>query len=481
LSSYLLVSSFGQRRYVASVDQGKLTDLVIAPTESSSVLGNLYKGRVVKVLPGMNTVFVECGLARTACLYGDHIEPASDAPLNRRLHEGQVVNVQVSRDPMGQKGAKITMRHSFVGRLVVFTPTFDNRTVSRRVTDKTERERLMTMAHNVTLDDGGFIVRTAAAGCSDEDMQRDLDAVVSHWRTLSERSASGDVPSLLVEELDATLTTIRDRMRNDVDAIIVDSPAEHQRINDYLSQWMPTFVDRLELHPVRGRLFADHKLEAAIRRVLSRAVWLKSGGSLVFDTTEAMTVVDVNTGRFVGKTDAKTTILTNNKEAATEVATQLRLRNISGLVVVDFIDMEDPSDRRQVTQRMQEALEGDRARINVSPMNDLGLISLSRERLGESVEQSMHASCEPCEGRGWTLTTDELCRRIVADTLHHLTTRNDFSGVCVRAHPEVIKVLTATHQDILNDIQSREGLEVQLEPTEDRDRETFDVVGKYGG
>jgi ribonuclease G len=479
LSSYLLVSSFGHRRYVALVEQGKLTELVVDPIESSSVLGNLYKGRVVKVLPGMNTVFVECGLARTACLYGDQIEPASDAPLNRRLHEGQVVDVQVSRDPLGQKGAKITMRHSFVGRLVVFTPTFDNRTVSRRVTDKTERERLMTMAQNITLDDGGFIVRTAAVGCSDEDMQRDLDAVISHWRALNERSASCDAPSLLVEEIDATLATIRDRMRNDVYAIIVDSPAEHQRINDYLSVWMPSFVDRLELHPVHGRLFVDHKLEAAIRRVLARTVWLKSGGSLVFDTTEAMTVVDVNTGRFVGKTDANTTILTTNKEAAAEVATQLRLRNTSGLVVVDFIDMQDPSHRIQVTQLLKEALAGDRARINVSPMNDLGLISLSRERLGESVEQSMRASCEPCEGQGWTLTTDELCRRIVADMLQHLTTRNDFTGVIVRAHPEVIKVLDASHQDILNDIQSREGLEVRLEATEDRDRETFDVVGKY--
>ena len=466
---------------MALVEQGKLTGLVVTPIASSSVLGNLYKGRVVKVLPGMNTVFIECGLERTVCLYGDHVEPASDAPLNRRLHEGQVVDVQVTRDPMGQKGAKVTMRHSLVGRLVVFTPTFDNRTVSRRITEKTERDRLMAMAQTMALDEGGFIVRTAAAGCTDEDMQRDLDAVVSHWRLLNERSAGSDVPNLLYEEVDATLTTIRDRMHNDVDAIIVDSPAEHQRIGAYLKQCMPSFVDRLELHPVRGRLFADHKLEPAIRRVLSRTVWLKSGGSLVFDTTEAMTVVDVNTGRFVGKTDAKTTILTTNKEAAGEVAAQLRLRNISGLVVVDFIDMEDPSDRHQVTQRLQEALAGDRARMNVSPMNDLGLVSLSRERLGESVEEAMNRQCGPCQGRGWALADDEICRRIVADTLHHLTTRNDFSGVCVRAHPEVIKVLTATHQDILNDIQTREGLEVRLEPTEDRDREAFDVVGKNDG
>ena len=211
-----------------------------------------------------------------------------------------------------------------------------------------------------------------------------------------------------------------------------------------------------------GRLFVDHQMEANIRRVLARTVWLKSGGCLVFDRTEAMTVVDVNTGRFVGKTDANTTILTTNKEAAVEVARQLRLRNISGLMVIDFIDMPDPTHRIQVTNALGDALAGDRARIKVAPMNDLGLVSLSRERLGESVDEAMHSGCDPCEGRGWTMTTDELCRRIEADLLRYLTTRTDFTGVVLRAHPTVLNALRSSYQDRLKAIEVREGLEVRL-------------------
>ena len=480
MGSKLLISSVGDHRYVALVENSKLTALVVAPPKRSTISGNIYMGRVAKVLPGMNAVFVHCGLERTACLYADHLVPESDKPINKRIREGESLTVQITREPSGQKGARLSMRTSLVGRFVVLTPTFSTRAISRRITDPAERKRLHDLSESVQCEVGGFIVRTAAIGSTQDELQNDINLLTRNWNDIQKEAATAKKPGVLYEEVDAVLAMIRDHLPSDAEAIIVDNAKEKERVQLHLKQWMPSLLPKLQLHETCGRLFADHHVEAEVRGVLRRTVRLKCGGSLVFDHTEAMTVIDVNTGRFVGKDDVDDTILATNLEAADAIGVQLKLRNIAGLIVIDFIDMTNPTQRRTVNDRLDKALSNQNTRVKIMPMNDLGLVTLSRERLGEPVENAFRNDCCECNGLGWVPNTTETCRRIVSDTQAMIQTRNDLTGICIRTSKDILEILNSTFQDELGAIKTREGLELTTERTETTLRDGFEIVGQYG-
>ena len=480
MGAKLLISSVGDHRYIGLLQNGKLSSFMVAPPKRTAISGNIYLGRVAKILPGMNSVFVHCDLERTACLYAEHLVPESDDPLNKRVLDGQSLITQVTREPMGKKGARLSMKTSIVGRFIVLTPTFSTRAISRRITDKQERKRLEELSNAVVCTAGGFIVRTQAYGCSIDDLQDDVNRLTENWNAIEQQSKTAKKPGLLHQEVDAVLAMIRDHLPTNAEAIVVDSASEKDRIERHLKQWMPSLVDKLKLHDVPGRLFADYRVETDLRRILKRNVQLKCGGFLSFDHTEAMTVIDVNTGKFVGKDNVADTILATNLEAADAIGKQLKLRNIAGLVVIDFIDMANPSHRRQVTQRVQQSLSTDSARIKVLPMNDLGLISLSRERIGQPVVEIFRQNCASCGGQGWTDNINELCRRIVSDTQSLIQTRNDLTGVCIRSNNDVLEILNSTFKNMLNAIQTREGLELTTERTETTLRDGFEIVGRYG-
>jgi ribonuclease G len=446
---------------VAVLEDGVLIGIQVERGEP--LAGNIYKGRVASVLPGMEAAFVDIGLERNAFLpladirseridplrgEGEELEdPIGRGRIKERLRVGQEIILQVTKEPRGSKGARATTYVALPGHFVVLMPTVSGVGVSRRIEREHERKRLRGLAERLRPpregrqgDRMGLIVRTAAEGVTERDLADDMRFLLQVWEGATERGRAARAPTLLYQDLGLVGRVVRDLFTGEVDRFVVDSAEELERIRDVLRAFPDTLLGRLHLHTGPRPLFETFGIDREIERALHRKVWLRSGGYLVFDRTEAATVIDVNTGKYVGKTDQPSTILRTNLEAAEEVARQIRLRDMGGIILVDFIDMESEKHRRRVVAALQEAIKADRTKTHVIDLTGLGLVELTRKRVYQSLDEIMRTSCPYCEGRGRVLSPQSIAVRVRRE-VGRLAGTSRAQCLVVQVHPDVAAAL----------------------------------------
>ncbi|HOK55457.1 MAG TPA: Rne/Rng family ribonuclease, partial [Armatimonadota bacterium] len=392
----------------ALIEAGKLVELHVEREER--VVGSIYKCKVSNVLPGMDAAFVDIGLERNAFLYVADVLPEADegGPTKRdtrgmhikdMLKIGQEVMVQVIKGPRGTKGARVSTRISLPGRYLVLMPESDNIGISRKIEESGERDRLKKIAENIRPLGFGLIVRTEAESKTEIDLKQDLEFLLRMWNQIQEKARKIPAPGLVHQDLSLIYKTIRDVFGGDVTKMLIDSPVDYEKAIELIQLLSPKMKSRVQLYDESEPIFERFAIEGEIDRLLRRKVWLKSGGHLTIDETEALTTIDVNTGKYIGSTSLSETILKTNLEAVTEIARQLRLRDIGGIIIIDFIDMANPKDRQHVVTALDKALRKDRTRTKISHISPLGLIEMTRKRTGETISEAMTEACPYCQGR----------------------------------------------------------------------------------
>lgn len=482
MSSELVVNVTSKETRVALLEHGTLVELYLERESDRSLVGNIYLGRVAKILPGMHACFVDIGLPKAAFLYvndvTDHAREFGELlgvdgleeqeedricqrnspprPIEDMLVEGQELMVQVAKDPMGSKGARVTTHVSLPGRNLVLLPTAAHVGVSRRIGSEEERSRLREILKRLRPQSYGFIARTASEGVGEEEIKAEMDFLVQLWESISRSAHRGPTPRLLYAELDVTLRAVRDLMVGEVDRLIIDSPSEYRRILGFLDANLPQYNHRIQLYEEEEPIFDAFHIEMEISRALERKIWLKSGGYILIEETEALTAIDVNSGRYVGRHNLEETILKINLEAAKEIAYQIRLRNLGGIIIIDFIDMEKESSREAVLQALKDALRKDRSPTNVLKMSELGLVQMTRKRVKEGVGRQLCEPCPYCDGHGWTRSTTTLCYEALREIQREMAHYRDKKGdVVVEVHPDVAHVLCEEERGGLEELEHR--------------------------
>jgi ribonuclease E len=400
----MLVHREAGRTQIAVLEKGLIVEHYVTRAEDRSLVGNIYLGRVQNVLPGMEASFVAIGEARNGVLYAGEIGIAGDEAeeiprIETVLETGQSILVQVTKDPMRAKGARLTALLSIAGRHLVLVPNAGSLGVSRRLGDA-ERARLRNLVTSIRPEGHGLIVRTAAAGARRADLERDLKRLLDIWDEIEERRRRVKAPALVYEEPELELRVIRDLFNRDVERCIVDDSQLESKLRRYVRQTTPDLDHRLVLYQGELPIFEQFRITEQIRKSLDKKVWLPSGGHIVIDRTEAMTVVDVNTGKFVGKSTLEETVFRTNLEAALEIARQLRLRDIGGIIVIDFIDMEDSANREELVRVFRAALSNDRTRTQVFDISPLGVVQMTRKNVSTGIVEAFSEPCPTCDGRG---------------------------------------------------------------------------------
>ncbi len=516
---------------VALLEDGQLAEFFLERNQRRGLAGNIYKGKVTRVLPGMQAAFVDIGLEKAGFLHvsdfldevgafgadadelasdddGDAIsgeaaastseDSATDAPqgdqgsrhrrrgrgrrsshrnrlpIEQQLRRNQEIIVQIAKEPIGGKGARLTSAVSMPGRHLVYMPTTSHLGISRRIESAEERARLRAAVNEIRPAEGGFIVRTACEGVSKREIQQDISFLTKLWSSVVKKSQSVAPASLLYADLDVALRTIRDLFSSDIDRLWCDDRQTFDRIMDFVGEYMPRSRSRIALFEGREPIFDRFNIEAQIERALDRKVSLKSGGYLVFDQAEALTAIDVNTGRFVGKKSQEETILKTNLEAADVVVDQLRLRNIGGIIVVDFIDMARESSRKRVSDALAQALKRDRARAATLKISELGLVQMTRKRTRESLEQMLTQQCPQCEGRRVVRSVPTLAADVLRAIRREVSRRPGVDMLLVRLNPEIASYLYDVGSEGLESLERQLSVKIVLKSKLDLDLAAFE-------
>jgi ribonuclease G len=469
---------------IAVLENGLLSNIYIERTAESGIVGNIYVGKVVRVLPGIQAAFVDIGLDRTAFLYVADITPdytefeylmveadengaeeTIDLNFERKpykkeytyhieeiIMEGQDILVQVSKEPLGSKGARLTTNISLPGRNLVFMPTVNHIGISRRISDETERKRLREAIEKLRPEKQGFIARTVSEGKSEEELRADVEYLTRLWDSIQRKKDKIGVPGLVHREIGITLRAIRDIYTADVSRIVVDSPKEAQRIVEFMGTFMPKAHYYLERYDKQEPIFDFFGVELDISKALNRKVWLKSGGYIVIETTEALSAIDVNTGKYVGKRNLEETILNTNLEAVKELSYQVRLRNIGGIIIIDFIDMENETHREKVFNALKEEMQKDKCKTNILKISELGLIEMTRQRNGKNIDRILCDVCPYCEGKGLIKSKTSVCYEIFRE-IEREGLRTSAQSICILANSEIANLLL---EDERNTIEKME-------------------------
>jgi ribonuclease G len=418
----ILINVTPQETRVAMLEQGVVQELHVERSSARGLVGNIYLGRVARVLPGMQSAFIEIGLERAAFLHiadiWEHRQNGhAERPIERILHEGQALLVQVIKDPIGTKGARLSTQISLAGRLLVYLPQDSHIGISQRIEDEAERELLRGKLQTLLPEGmaGGFIIRTMAETASDREMAADIAYLTKLWRDLTARAREVPPSTLLYQDLSLAQRVLRDMAVEDTTGIVVDSRETFAKMLEFAEQYTPALVERLSHYQGERPLFDTGNAEEEIQKALARRVDLKSGGYLIIDQTEALTTIDVNTGGFVGGRSFDDTIFKTNLEAAQVIARQLRLRNLGGIIIIDFIDMENADHRAAVLAELDRALEKDRTRLTVNGFTQLGLVEMTRKRTRESLAHILCEPCPTCQGRGELKTAQTICYEILRE------------------------------------------------------------------
>ncbi|PIP40538.1 MAG: Rne/Rng family ribonuclease [Desulfobacterales bacterium CG23_combo_of_CG06-09_8_20_14_all_51_8] len=511
----LVVNAIGPEIRVALLEDGTIVELYVERSDESNLSGNIYKGRVQRVLPGMQAAFVDIGLNQAAFIYVDDVideresgylehvylsnkeeeddaglqseepdgekeppKPRSKSSIETLLAEGQDVLVQIARSPIGSKGARLTSYVSIPGRFLVLMPTVDHIGISKRITDEDERLRLKNLVLALRTQNHGYIVRTAGEGLSEDKMRKEMDFLANLWTDVQASFRTAVSPALLHKELTVTLRSVRDLLTHDADKVTIDSAAVHKSVLMFIEKFMPHLTESITLYEGPEPIFDAYNLEVDIGRALKKKVWLKCGGYIIIENTEALVVIDVNTGRYVGKHNFEETVLKTNLEAVKEIAYQVRLRNLGGIIIIDFIDMERKSNQEKVYTSLVEALKKDKAKTNVLPISDMGLVQMTRKRVVKSLNRMLCEPCFYCDGEGVLLSRQTICNNIYREVLR---LSHDVQGekISLRVHPDIADLLLGEANDIIISLEKHLHRQVVIYPVAEFHIEEFNIIELY--
>jgi ribonuclease G len=512
----LVVNAEGPEVRVAVVEDGALAEFFVERKREKGIVGNIYRGKVTRVLPGMQAAFVDLGpkVERAAFLYvadvlgsgaesklfedtstdagddGDEAPEGTASRLarskkqlaNRKIEDllkpGQTVVCQVVKDPIGQKGARVTGYLSLPGRYGVFMPSVDQVGISRRIASDKERKRLRDIVQAARPKGAGFIVRTAAEDADDGEVKDDVDFLAKLWGEIKRREDQMSGPGLVYADLDLALRTVRDLMKENTTELVIDDEDQYERLRKFTLAFLPRFAERIKRYEGRRPIFDHFHIEPALRQAIARKVPLRSGGSLVIDQGEALTAIDINTGSFTGKgSDLEDTVTANNLEACDEVARQLRLRNIGGIIVVDFVDMDREANRKKVWDAFQKALKRDRARCNVTKISELGLVEMTRKRTRESLVQILTEPCPMCEGSAVVKSTTTVAYEILREVRRSGSLPDD-DKIAIEASPRVAEILQRYERDYLDHLEKRFQKKIEVVPQKGWKPDQYRVAGR---
>jgi ribonuclease G len=501
MSREIVINATKHESRIAVLDEGQVVELWVERTRHRTIVGNIYKGRVTKVLPGMQSAFVDLGLERDAFLYvSDVIEDLEEyeseatadelhidtrdsrdevqrpeASISDLLREGQEIVVQVSKDTIAGKGARITSHITLPGRFLVYMPTVNHIGVSRRIENEAERLRLKEMLERIRpAGPGGFIVRTAGEQREEDEFRADLKYLTDLWEQIKRRAEKVSAPTAIHHDLDLVLRTIRDVLSPEFKSVWVDSVDQYQRIVEFLDQIQPNLVPRVRLYRRDEPIFDDFGIEPEIAKALKSKVWLKSGGYIVINQTEALVAIDVNTGKYVGKKNLEETVFRTNVEAAKEIVRQIRLRDLGGIIVLDFIDMEDLANRAKLFEALENEIRKDRSKTKILQISDFGLIEMTRKRVRQSLERSLTQACPYCGGSGRIKSNTTIALEIWRE-LMKLRDLHEGQDVIVRVNPVVYGTLH-TGDPIFEETERNLGIHLVFKPDDSLHHEQFDVM-----
>ena len=493
MSREIVINATKHESRIAVLDEGQVVELWVERTRQRTIVGNIYKGRVTKVLPGMQSAFVDLGLERDAFLYvSDVIEDIEDfdngeddvaiddvtqqqrpeASISDLLREGQEIVVQVSKDTIAGKGARITSHITLPGRFLVYMPTVNHIGVSRRIENEEERMRLKGVLEAIRPPgSGGFIVRTAGEGRDEEEFRADLKYLTDLWEQIRRRAEKASAPNTIHNDLDLVLRTIRDVLSPEFKTVWVDDIDQYQRIVEFLNQIQPNLVSRVRLYRRDEPIFDEFGIEPEIAKALKSKVWLKSGGYIVINQTEALVAIDVNTGKYVGKRNLEETVFKTNVEAAKEIVRQIRLRDLGGIIVLDFIDMEDLNNRAKLFEALENEIRKDRSKTKILQISEFGLIEMTRKRVRQSLERSLTQACPYCAGSGRIKSNTTISLEIWRE-LMKLRDLHEGQDVIVRINPAVYGSL----DPIFDEVERNLGIHLVFKPDDSLHHEQFDVM-----
>lgn len=497
---------------VALLEDGTIAEFFIERGDGADIAGNVYKGKVQRVLPGMQAAFVDIGLHQAAFIYVDDVleenlyeiealfndeaeiqngldgddrqeeeakaviaAGAKSTIIEDLISEGQDLLVQVIKSPLGTKGARISSYVSLPGRFLVLMPTSSHIGVSRRIEDIHERERLKTIVSSLRTENLGYIVRTAAEGVTAEKLSYEMGFLNNLWNNIKKRHERAPSPSLLHQELSVSLRAVRDLLLQEAERLIIDDKGGYESILTFLDTFMPSLKDSVVLYESSEPIFDAYNLEGDIGRALKRKVWLKSGGYIVIEHTEALVAIDVNTGRYVGKYNLEETITKTNLEAVKEIAYQIRLRDIGGIIIVDFIDMERQSNQDRVFNALKEAFKKDRSKTHVLPMSEMGLIQITRKRIRKPLTRILCEPCEYCDGEGYSVSKKTICYNIYRGFLR------EAQDMCaerftLRVNPEIAQLLLEEEKHLILSLEKKIGKRIVIYPNRSLHLEEFDIL-----
>ncbi len=488
---------------IAILDNGMLSNIYIERKEEGGTIGNIYNGRVVRVLPGIQAAFIDIGLERTAFLYVADIanilddweyldEDEADTDdifdLRRRLYrrdnalhiedmikEGQEILIQVTKEPIGSKGARLTTHVSLPGRNLVYMPTVNHVGISRRIHDEGERQRLRDLIEKMRPEKHGFIARTVSEGKKEDELRADLEYLTRLWGNIQTKKNKTGVPGLVHQEIGIILRAIRDFYTKDVSRIVADSDDACSQIADFMKTFLPNVNYYLEFYDKKEPVFNAFGIELDISRALNKKVWLKSGGYIVIETTEALCAIDVNTGKYVGKRNLEETILNTNLEAVKEIAYQLRLRNIGGIIIIDFIDMENESHREKVFNALKEEMDKDKSKTNILKISELGLVEMTRQRTGNNLDRILCEPCPYCEGKGAVKSKVTVCYEIFRE-LEREGIHSPSGTLCVLANQDIANLLLEDEKDTIEYLEKTLSRKILIKVDRGLHQENYEII-----
>ncbi len=455
LMKEIIIDVGSRQTRVALMENKELTEIYIERQSNERITGNIYKGKVENVLPGMQAAFVNIGLDKNAFLYvkdalpntyfdeeDEVLDPAQykDYQIDELLKAGQEIMVQIMKEPIDTKGARITTHITLPGRYVVLMPTVEYIGISRRIEDDAQRDKLKKMAEELKPKGMGLIVRTAAEDCNEEDIRNDINFLIKLWDNIKHKQKTGVTPRIVHKDMSIVYRTVRDMFTRSIDRLVINSKEHYEKVRELVAMISPHLKNKVEYYSKDYDIFEYYQVESQVNKIINRKVWLKCGGYIVIDQTEALTSIDVNTGKFVGTVDLKDTVLKTNVEAAKEIAKQLRLRDIGGIIIIDFIDMQDSQHENTVLEALKNALKKDRTRTNVLGMTQLGLVEMTRKKVRQRIENILMAPCPYCKGEGRILSSETIVKKIEKE-INGLFLNTGAMAVYLEVHPDVEELI----------------------------------------
>ena len=484
MASTLIINDKNYETRVALMENDQVVELYVERNSNTLFVGNIYKGKVIKVLPGMQSAFIDIGLEKAAFLYVDDIKRISDdvefdreikPEISKLLKEGQHIIVQISKEPIGTKGPRVTTNITLPGRYLVLAPLTPTIGISRKIEERDERDRLKGLLKELSDASGfGLIARTASEGVSDKLLRRDYDFLVKFWQEINKKQSRLSGRGLVHSEMEVSIRVIRDILNESIKKIVVDNRETYKVLRRYLGQYEPKFRRLVAFYPDKEPIFESYGIEPEVEKALQRRVWLKSGGYIVIDQAEALVVIDVNTGRYVGTRNQDETIFNTNLEAAKEIGYQLKLRNLGGIIVIDFIDMEKGDHKEKVLSALKDVLKKDRAKTNVLGLSELGLVEMTRKRTRESVAKTMCVPCPDCDGKGYSKSHKTVAYEVFRE-IERDASVEEVKIITVYLNPSVVDYIYQNEKPLVDYLEKHYGKSIVFEADIKIHHEQFEI------